>query len=154
MYLYKVQQMRGWTSKTLPQCQLREYQVHLTSQARFQCTWHPLCLHWVKTTLVAHGSKVHLSHTSLALENLTAKCTSCNFNSSPYYRPASWTLGLQLTSAADPAVRLILELNLPAPSWICHIPAEFVLLQLNLFLCPPLINRGTYMYLLELLFNC
>ena len=31
-------------------------------------------------------------------------------------RPASWTLSLQLTSAADPAVGLVLGLNLLAPS--------------------------------------
>ena len=38
--------------------QLRECQVHLTLQARFQCTLHPLCLHWVKTTLAALESSL------------------------------------------------------------------------------------------------
>ena len=68
------------SSPTLPQCQLGNCQVHLASQAR---------LGVLGSLLVDIGLKLHSVHfavkfsSNLTSENLTAKCTSCSFNSSP-----------------------------------------------------------------------
>ena len=68
------------SSPTLPQCQLGDCQVHLASQAR---------LGVLGSLHVDIGLKLHSVHFAVkfssasASENLTAKCTSCSFNSSP-----------------------------------------------------------------------
>ena len=57
-------------------------QVPLASQARHRGTWLPRADIGVETALGAVYRQVLLRLASSALENLSAKCTSCSFNSS------------------------------------------------------------------------